>query len=215
MGRKKAARYSKLKATEWQTLAAYKGATPTHKVPRAASPVARKRHIVGISSFGLDMAIGTYAKTSMTAQADAIREKISGLTHAVLGIEKDPANMLGLTPGDVQWYPALFIPTLVDAAQTTATSGTSAFTGRKTSNWKTRSGSIPFGQVAATKTDASKKTPALDSYGEQRAKILEVISTATISGAKLKTYTFQPEVLKPKSSGATGVLPATPIPITF
>lgn len=197
-------------SAEIDTYTDYLKGNRTHSVSRKLDATKLQRRAGGVVPFGLSEA-GTPAESRLlvtpTIAALDLLSLFSAINYADLGLETSLANVTGTVPSGYRFAPATFIPTFIpDGA--TPTSGTSAFTGRGTKRFPTRSGSLPFGRTTASGTRDAKSgatESALGTVDEEDAKasLRDKIAasadgtTGLYNTRKLTTFTFLPEEFYP------------------
>lgn len=186
--------YQKLSAEERTFFVGFLDGTNKKNVERKASGEQLKRHAVTVVPFGIVPSAAAAAaadnfRCSATKQALEIAKTIDA-NLAVFGIEGTPAAGSVSNPN---FFPALAVITLIDPNNPIAsTSNRSRYSNRPIDLKRTRSGSIPFGrsQTAATTTD----------YQVTVSGITAEIAGKSLTGARVASTSFQPEILRPTAA---------------
>lgn len=154
-------------------------------------PVANRKIInVGVIPFGIPV-VGTspnnHIKAKMTEQAMAILKKVAAEAETNIAMESTKRG--GSFEGEYLFLPAIMKITLSDTTE--PTSGASNLTGRAgTKRYKTRSGSIPFGDFSVKENRVGEAKVRTD----LTVKVNQTAKTFTTD--KLRGLSFLPQELE-------------------
>ncbi|MGB3513093.1 MAG: hypothetical protein WBA93_28540 [Microcoleaceae cyanobacterium] len=205
-----------LTAAEVDILSEYLKGNRTHTVARKLPAEKLERRGGGVIPFGYSERATLEASRLMvspTLGALDLLNLLSAINYADLGLETVLANVSGTLEAGYAFAPAIFIPTFMPNGAT-ATNGTSAFTGRGTKRFPTRSGSLPFGRttsagtrdattgVAETTIDAVDEEDVKASLRDKMAASADG-TTGLFNTRKLMTHTFLPEEFYPVGTQVT------------
>jgi hypothetical protein len=205
MPRRRAPKFSRLKASEWDVYVGVKKGTTEYKVKRPAPAEDKERYACGVVPFGFSPPStgNKHDAVSISRAAAKFITAYGNVTYTTFGINGTAAEV---NSGKEGFYPALVTISLI-GENATPSDEKSQLTGRTYKKHKTRSASVPFGRRTTTPPkDAVKGTALADAdavdYKDMEVDLSEKLrnSSNVPSGSEVQTLSFEPEIWQPSAS---------------
>jgi hypothetical protein len=205
MPRRRAPKFSRLKASEWDVYVGVKKGTTEYKVARPAPAEDKERYACGVIPFGFSPPSSGNKHDAVSISRAGVKfiTAFGSVSNATFGIETTESATNATKEG---FYPALVTISLI-GANTTPTDQKSQLTGRTYKKHKTRSASIPFGRRATNLPADAVTGGTLSATDDVDYKDMEKAIAATLravsaapSGSEVQTLSFEAEVWQPTAT---------------